>query len=139
MALTNKQLGFCRDVASGSDYITAYKNNYNWSGSDNAAQVEAVRLAGKTEVQDKIKALRQPYEIDMQRTVINERQKQIDFIKSRIAHCQQTEDENSLIRWSDQLNKILGIYKEDIKTEAPESTVSRLDTDTLLKIAGSVQ
>jgi hypothetical protein len=138
MPLTVKQETFCNNIIAGMSNKDAYQNAYN-SKSDNAAWIESTKLLQKKEIQEKIESLRKPIVTTIQTNALTERQKQIDFIKSRIAHCQQTEDENSLIRWSDQLNKILGIYKEDIKTEAPESTVSRLDTDTLLKIAGSVQ
>ena len=68
-------------------------------------------------------------------TLINERQQQIDFIKSRIAECIKKDDEQSLIRWNEQLNKIYALYKETETEQKTDNKVNNLDTGTLIKLA----
>lgn len=136
MALTPKQEHFCRLVASGKDYTTAYLTAYNWNGGKAGAANESLILANKPEIQAKIKALIKPLEIAAQKETINARQKQIDFIQSRIDHCLTIGDEQSIIRYTDMLNKINALYKETETEQKPESSVNNLDISVLKRLSG---
>ena len=77
------------------------------------------------------RAIEEAYKID----TVNARQQQIDFIKSRIAECIKKDDEQSLIRWNEQLNKIYALYKEQENEQKTDNKVNNLDTGTLIKLA----
>ena len=136
MALTPKQEHFCRLVASGKDYTTAYLTAYDWNGSNNGAAVEAIKLVNRADIQEKLQALMKPQEIAIQRDSITARQKQIDFIQSRIEHCLAVDDEQSIIRYTDMLAKIHGLYKDTEQEQKQQSTVSNLDTSILKRLSG---
>ena len=135
--LTTKQETFCRAVASGKSYIDSYLSAYDWNGSDNGAYTEAIKLANREDIQERIKALQKPLEIKAQQEALTARQQQIDFIQSRIEICKAKDDEQSLIRWSEQLNKIYNLYKDTEEEHKPETTVSELDIHTLKKLSGT--
>ena len=135
MTLTPKQEHFCRLVASGKDYTTAYLTAYDWNGSNNGAAIEGLKLANKPDVQAKIQALIKPQEIAAQKESINARKEQIEYIKRRIALCEQKEDEQSIIRYTDMLNKINALYKETEQEKTPENNVATLDIETLRKLS----
>lgn len=137
MALTPKQEYFARLVASGKDYTTAYLTAYDWNGSKQGAANEALILANKAEVQQKIQTLMKPLQIVAQKESITARQEQISFIKSRIEECIRKEDENSLIRWNEQLNKIYALYKETENEQKQENKLSDLDISTLKRLTGA--
>ena len=136
MALTPKQEYFCRLVASGKDYTTAYLTAYDWNGSKAGAAIEGLKLANKPEVQEKLQTLIKPLEIAAQKESVNARQKQIDFIQSRIEHCLLENDEQSIIRYTDMLNKVFALYKETEQEQKPESTVNNLDISVLKRLSG---
>lgn len=136
MALTPKQEYFCRLVAGGKDYTNAYLTAYDWNGSKAGAANEGLILANKPEIQDKIKALIKPLEIAAQKETVNARKQQIEFIQSRIEHCLKVEDEQSIIRYTDMLNKINALYKDTEQEQKPESTVNNLDVATLKRLSG---
>lgn len=136
MALTPKQEYFCRLVASGKDYTTAYLTAYDWNGSKAGAANEGLILANKPEIQEKIATLIKPMEIAAQKESVNARKEQIEYIKQRIALCEQREDEQSIIRYTDMLNKINALYKETEQETKPESTVNNLDISTLKRLSG---
>jgi phage terminase small subunit len=136
MALTPKQEHFCRLVASGKDYTNAYLTAYDWNGSEAGAANEGLKLANKPEIQEKIRTLIKPMEIAAQKESVNARQEQIAFIRERIAICKEKEDEQSIIRYTDMLNKINGIYKDTEEAKQEQNTVVNLDMDTLRKLSG---
>lgn len=131
MALTPKQEKFCQCIVSGMDgknsYLTAYANNSN----DNTAYKESGKLLAREDIQARIMELRKPLIIHAQTMALTERQKQIEFIRERIEICKQKDDENSLIRWNDQLNKILALYKETDTEQSKENPFETLDNDKL--------
>ena len=137
MALTEKQEKFCHNIVSGMTTKDAYINAYDTKCKDSTAWVEATRLLNKDAIQDRIASLRKPLEIATQAQAQTARQKQIDFIESRIEACLLKDDEQSIIRYTDMLNKINALYKEEIQTDAPESTVQSLDIDTLKRLSAS--
>lgn len=136
MALTPKQEHFCRLVASGKDYTNAYLTAYDWNGSTAGAQQESLKLVNKPEVQAKIQTLLKPLEIAAVKDSVNSRKEQIDFIKSRIEHCLSVDDEQSIIRYTDMLNKINNLYKESDQEIKQENTVNNLDISTLKRLSG---
>lgn len=135
MPLTPKQEHFCRLVASGKDYTTAYLTAYDWNGSNNGAAVEAIKLVNRTDIQEKLKTLMRPMEIAQQRDGLNARKEQIEYIKRRIALCEQKDDEQSIIRYTDMLNKINALYKETELEKTQENNVATLDIETLRKLS----
>lgn len=134
MSLTPKMEKFCEYIVSGMSgkdaYITAYQNKSN----DNTAYKESMKLLQRDDIAERIKEMRKPLELHAQTVSITERQKHIDFIKERIELCKQKEDENSILRYLDQLAKIGGYYKESEKEEKAENVINNLDTTTLLRL-----
>lgn len=132
--LTGKQKEFCRCIVSGMTGIDSYMTAYN-SNNKNVANVESVKLLKRDDITSYIKKLNQPIINHMENTIISERKKQIDFINSRIELCKQKDDEQSIIRYTDMLNKILALYKESETEHKTESSVNNLDTDTLKRLS----
>jgi phage terminase small subunit len=135
MDLTPKQNKFCEYIVSGLSGKDSYLKAYNCK-SEKAACIESTKLLKRDDITARITELRKPIVNLAQNTAINERQQQIDFIKSRIQECIKKDDEQSLIRWNEQLNKIYALYKETETTEKQESTVNNLDAATLRKLSG---
>ena len=135
MALTEKQRAFCRNIVSGMTNKDAYISAYNCN-SDNAAWIESTKLLNRNDIQAEIKTLRKPIELKVQTQALNARQQQIDFIQSRIEHCLKVEDEQSIIRYTDMLNKINALYKETETEQKTDSSVNNLDTSVLKRLSG---
>lgn len=108
-ALTQKQMNFCNEYVKCGSPLDAYLATYK-TENRNVASVEANRLLNKADVQEYINELMKPIECDAQ---IN-KQKQIQFIKDRILVCINNNDESSVIKYTDMLNKIYGYYKENV-------------------------
>ena len=136
MALTVKQENFCNYIATGKEQRESYMLAYDCN-SKAAASVESTKLLKRDDITERIKELRRPIINLQQNQAISDRQQQIDFIKERIEICKAKEDENSLIRWSEQLNRIYALYKDTEQDKAQENTVTQLDTSTLLKLTGA--
>lgn len=134
MNLTAKQEKFCNNVVSGMNYKDSYMDAYN-SESVQAAYIEGSKLAMREDIQERIKALKKPIEEHIQITAISEKEKQLQFIRERMEHCKSKEDENSLLRWSDQYNKLLGFYKDTDEKESNDNNLTSLDTSILERIA----
>ena len=137
MALTEKQEKFCRNIISGmtgkDSYITAYDSQCN----ANTAYVEANRLLAREDIQARLTVLRKPLEEAAKVKALTAKDEQIAFIRERIELCKVKDDEQSLIRWSDQLNKILSLYKDDNSIDTPESQIVNIDTDMLKKLTAA--
>ena len=136
MALKPKQEKFCQCIVAGMSGKDSYLTAYETQCSSNTAYVEANRLLLREDIQDRIKNLRKPIEEAVQIKSISARDKQISEIQERIEICKAKEDENSLIRYYDMLNKIYALYgKEDTQTK-PDTSIDKLDTETLQKLSG---
>lgn len=135
MALTPKQEKFCQNIASGKDGITSYMSAYNCT-SKHAANIESTKLMKRDDITERIAEIRKPIINMVQNKVISEREKQIKEIQKRIEICKQKEDEQSLIRYYDMLNKIYALYKETEQEQKPESTVNNLDVSLLKRLSG---
>jgi phage terminase small subunit len=132
--LTGKQQKFCECIVKGMTGIDSYMTAYN-SNNKNVANVESTKLLKRDDITAYIKELYKPIKNHNENMLINERQQQIDFIKSRIQECIKKDDEQSLIRWNEQLNKIYALYKEAEQEQKTDNKVNNLDTSTLIKLA----
>lgn len=133
--LTPKQEKFCQCIVSGMDGINSYMAAYDTKASKQVMYNESSKLLMRDDITERIKELRKPLENHAQNNAINERQQQIDFIKGRIAECIKKDDEQSLIRWNEQLNKIYALYKDTEQEQKTDNKVNNLDTGTLIKLA----
>lgn len=137
MALTEKQERFCRCIVSGmtnkDSYITAYESK----GSEQNAWNEAGKLLAREDIQARLAVLRKPLEEAARTKALTARDEQIAFIRERIAICKQKEDEQSIIRYTDMLNKINALYKDTEEAKQEQNTVVNLDMDTLKKLSGA--
>lgn len=133
MALTQKQEKFCHCIVSGmtakDSYLTAYDGK-----SEKAAEIESTKLMKRDEIVERIAELNKPIINLVQSQAITARQERIEFILERIEICKQKDDENSLIRWNDQLNKILALYKESDQDTSKENPLETLDKDKLRRL-----
>lgn len=135
MALTPKQEKFCQCVASGMSYKDAYINSYDTKGKESTIFAEAGRLALREDIQEKIQALQKPIEVAAKIQGLNKKEERIQFILERIELCKKKEDESSIIRYTDMLNKIDNLYKENDEQNNNDNTLTNLNTDLLAKIA----
>lgn len=136
LKLTPKQEKFCQCIVSGMSGKESYITAYNTKASEQVIFNESCKLLKRDDITDRIKELRRPLENHYQNIAISERQQQIDFIKSRIQECIKKDDEQSLIRWNEQLNKIYGCYKDTDTEEKQDNSVTQLDAATLKKLSG---
>ena len=138
MAFTPKQEKFCQCIVSGMSGKDSYLTAYDTNCKPDTAYVESSRMLLREDIQNRIKELRKPQEEAAQINALNARQEQIAFIRERIAICKEKEDEQSIIRYTDMLNKINALYKDTEAEQKPESSVVKLDMDTLKKLSGAV-
>ncbi len=134
--LTPKQEKFCQCIVSGMDGVTSYLTAYNCS-SKHTANVESTKLMKRNDITARIKELNIPIQNTIQNNAISERKQQIDFIKSRIQECIKKDDEQSLIRWNEQLNKIYNLYKETEQEEKHETVITKLDANALKRLTSA--
>lgn len=135
MALTQKQELFCNNVVSGMSYKDAYLNAYNTNCNDRVALNEGSKLALRDDIQERIKTLSKPLQRAAQVQGLNKKQERIDFILERIEICKTKEDEQSIIRYTDMLNKIDNLYKDNEETKEKENSMESLDTETLKRLS----
>lgn len=133
-ALTPKQEKFCQCIVSGMDGVTSYQTAYDTKASRQVMYNESNKLLMRDDITARINELRKPLVNHSINMAISERQQQINFIKERIEICKAKQDEQSIIRYTDMLNKINGLYKETEQTEQTENNVNTLDIDTLKKL-----
>ena len=117
-------------------YIDSYLATYDWNGSKNGAYTEAMKLAMREDIQERMQTLQKPIEQALQTKAVSARQQQIDYILERRKLCEQKDDEQSIIRYNDQLNKLYGLYNDTQQEEKKENNVAQLDTETLKKLSG---
>ena len=123
--LTQKQINFCNEYVKTGSPLDAYISAYN-TENRNVASVEANRLLNKGEIQKYIDDLMKPITYDAQINKIH----QINFIKERINICINNNDENSIIKYTDMLNKIYGYYKDNGSNDKePNKLLDKIDMD----------
>ena len=131
---TMKQEKFCQNIIKGMTNIDSYMDAYN-SKSKTAANVESTKLLARDDIAERIKELQKPIITLLQSQSVSVRQQQIDYILERRKLCEERQDEQSIIRYNEQLNRIYGLYAETVQEEKRESLVNKLDKDTLKKLA----
>jgi hypothetical protein len=134
MALTQKQELFCREVVSGKSYKDAYITAYNTSGKDTTIRTESAKLALREDIQERIKALSKPLQVASQIEGLNKKEERIKYIQDRIKLCEERQDESSILRYVDMLNKIDNLYKEVEDNKENDNSLTNLDTSILAKI-----
>lgn len=134
MALTPKQEKFCQNVASGMSYKDAYINSYDCTDTGRTALNEGSKLALRDDIQERIKTLMKPIQEAAKVQGLNAREKQIKAIEDRIKKCIEKEDESSLIRYYDMLNKIYSLYRDAEEKENTDNNLTNINTDVLAKI-----
>ena len=135
MALTPKQEKFCQCVASGMSYKDAYINSYDTKGKESTIFTESGKLAIREDIQERIKTLQKPLEEAAKIQGLNKKEERIQFILERIELCKKKEDETSIIRYTDMLNKIDNLYKENDEQKENDNTLTNIDTSVLARIA----
>lgn len=132
--LTPKQERFCQCIVSGmsgrDSYITAYENNSN----DNTAYKEAMKLLDKAIIQDRIKELRKPLELQAKTQALSDRDKKRTLLWDGIERCIQKEDEAGAARYIDILNKMDSEYINVSRIEQDNTPLNNIDTQTLIKL-----
>lgn len=130
--LTPKQERFCQCIVSGMSgkdaYLTAYENNSN----ANTAYKEAMKLLTREDVQNKIKELRRPLELQAQTKALTERDQIKEKLWSMINNSA-TNDSDKL-RAMDILNKMNAEYINIQRIEKEETPISELDTGKLVEL-----
>lgn len=131
--LTPKQEKFCQCIVSGMNgkdsYLTAYDCN-----SPKAAEIEAMKLLKRDDITERITELNKPIVNLAQNTAISVKKERIAFIQSRIDLCKELGDENSIIRYTDMLNKIDNLYKDEVNPENKANPLENIDNNTLSKL-----
>lgn len=128
--LTPKQEKFCQNIVSGMNYIESYMDAYNCN-SKSAANTESVKLMKRDDITERVKQLQKPVLNLMENRAINVKLERTNYIKERIRICEQNNDEQSIIRYTDMLNKIDSLYKDDNRPETEQNTLDNIDTNKL--------
>ena len=136
MALTPKQEKFCQNIVSGLNGKESYLAAYNANCSEQVAYNEASKLLLRKDIQQRIFDIRKPLEQAAQIKALSARDKQIQEIEERIKLCKEREDEQSLIRYYDMLNKIYALYRETETEQKTDSNVNNLDISVLKRLSG---
>ena len=131
--LTPKHENFCRAIVSGKSPVDAYIAAFNTT-KRNVASVEGLKLIKRDDITKRIDELGRPVINSLQNKAIGDRQRQIDEIKERIRICKKKDDEQSLIRYYDMLNKIYSLYKDTDEEKTTENKLAQLDTSALQKL-----
>lgn len=133
--LTPKQEKFCRCIVSGMDGKASYREAYDADNmKDNTVYNEANKLLMRDDITERIKEMSKPLENHAQNSLFSIRRERISFIQSRIELCKELGDENSIIRYTDMLNKIDNLYKDEVNTENKANPLENIDNNTLSKL-----
>ena len=132
--MTEKQRAFCRYVVEGNTAVNAYKMAYNTQAGERTIAVEASKMMKRPDIQEELNRLRQPLEADLHALALSEREKQIAFVRERIQACLEKEDEANCRMYTDMLNKILGLYKEETNVDPGQNALKEMDTESLMKL-----
>lgn len=134
MALTPKQEKFCQCIVSGMSGKDSYLSAYNCD-SDNAAMVESTKLLKRDDITERLKELRKPIENLVATQAITEREKKKAIIWQRIEHCMAMDDDSSVARYMDILNKMDAEYINiNRNINDNDNNIQELDTEKLLRL-----
>ena len=133
--LTSKQENFCINIVAGMSGKDSYIAAYDTKCGDNTAYTEACKLLKRDDIQDKIKALRKPLELQVQTKALSEYDKIKELLWKRIEHCVAIGDDNAIVKYTDQINRMNHTYVNINKDITEDKTnIETLDNDTLLKL-----
>ena len=136
--LTSKEMAFSECVAAGDSLATAYKKSYDTKLTGDLLNSNGRTVYNRPHVQEMIVEIR---EKNIEKAVNNvqiAREEQTAFIKGRIEICKKNGDEQSIIRYTDMLNRIYGTYKADSSDPQQDNTLNSVSVDVLQKIAESI-
>lgn len=136
--LTAKESAFCERIAAGDNVAVAYKTAYDTELDGQLLFSNGHNVYKRPQVQERLKEIEREKVEKTADSIIDERNKQIAFINSRIEHCKKKEDEQSIIRYTDMLNRIHGLYKGDNADLTQENSLNGVSADVLQKIAESI-
>ena len=137
MALTEKQETFCRNIISGMSGKDSYMAAYNSKGSDQNAYNEASKLLAREDIQKRLEVLRKPLEMHARTTALTETEKIKAILWEELENARKQQDHTAIARYTDQLNKLLGSYRDTAAVEDDKTDIANLDTNKLLKLVGT--
>jgi hypothetical protein len=118
---------------SGKD---AYIDAYDTKGNADTVYVEATRLLAREDIQEYIKHLRKPLEINVQTQALSEYEKLKALAWERIEECKANNDDSGIARYMDIINKMSGTYINiNLNIEDKTTEIDLLDADTLKRLA----
>ena len=127
--LTLKQQNFCHEyIENGGNGVKAYLTAYD-SKSETAARQEACKLLKRDDITNYIQALTRP----TQNKIINERDKKRNWLWGMIDNPNVSESDR--LRAMDILNKMDQEYINITRNEDNKPDITKLDIDTLTKLA----
>lgn len=125
MALTEKMKSFCRAyITNGGNATKAYLTAYDWTGSNNGAEVEARTLLKRDDVSEYLRSLALP----MENQAVDEAARIRQIIWDRIAACIESGDDAAIARYTDQLNRLGGRYT-NVNVNKTDTTVNLENID----------
>lgn len=136
IVLTEKEAAFGRNVVSDMTQLDAYKLAYNTnSTNDKALRVNASRVFNRPQVQAYIRELVEGNKDSSRKRVLRDRQHKIDLIWNQIEKCVKSNDNPSIARYLEILNKMSGEYVNITKdiTEK-ENQLSEMSVDELRQL-----
>lgn len=135
MSLTPKQEKFCQCIVSGMSAKDSYREAYNTKGSDRTVYNEAGKLLAREDVGKRLEELRKPLENHARSIALTEREKKKKLIWERIEACISSEDDTSVARYMDILNKMDAEYINiNRNIEDKPASITNLDTSTLERL-----
>ncbi len=113
--LTPKKLHFCRCVAGGSDYSSAYREAFNPKESTTAASINtlASRLMSEVEVRSRVDTLVAARERAVQASGVSDREKVLSKLR-HFMECAEGADAMK-IRSAELLGKSVGLFKDVVE------------------------
>lgn len=136
--LTAKESAFCEAIAAGDTVAVAYKKSYDTELTGQMLHNSGKRVLERPHVRERIEEIEKGVLNSTVEDYATVRRKQIEFIESRIEHCKKKEDEQSVIRYTDMLNRIHGVYKTETADPQQDNTLNSVSVDVLQKIAESI-
>ena len=133
--VTEKQETFCRAVASGKSPKDAFREAYETKTlSEKTVYNRASILRYDPLIDARISELRRPIDDEFRENAILETKKIKKIIWERIDICREKGDESAIARYTDQLNRINGAYR-DRPVEEENSPLDGLTLDEIRELA----
>jgi phage terminase small subunit len=132
--LTPKQEKFCQCIVSGMSKKDSYKTAYNCN-SDRVASNESTVLLKRDDITARIKELNKPVINHAQNVAISEYERIKTLLWDRIQYCIENNDDSSIVKYTDQINKMNQTYININKNidDTPKELIN-LNTDELKQL-----